>query len=784
MLELIGRYRIHEQIGEGAMADVYRAHDPHIDRALAIKVLKPEYRQDREYSARFLREARAAGALSHPGIVTVFDVGQVDDYPFIVMELLDGEPLSEVLKRGGMPPSKVISIGIQLADALGYAHAQGVIHRDIKPSNIILSPDGNTLKLLDFGIAQLEDHDPLFEEQSYRTQIGQVIGTPRYMSPEQALGREMDGRSDIYSVGVVLYEMLSGQRAFTGSGAAALTAQILTADPKPLNEVAPDTPRGLQFIVQKAMAKQPTQRFADALRLAAALRREYSVAESVAVEAAAQRRYLPLQVRLTLLMALITAIVLAGAVGTVLVKQRDAMRQVAVTSGRAVTAFVANNAALRAVDNAALPPEQQDWVPVQAFVKSASADPNLRGLTVVDSQGIIRAATNQDMIGQRYRPAQGEPLITTREGVRVSDVATNQSFRFVRPITYAGHDFGKVDLMLNQADLRSAAQLSTWLLIALAVITLATVALVTFLSARVLQAPITRLRDALLELARGNLDFRVSHKRRDEFGELFDDVNLVAQTMQERLNAVEAMLLDRPVAPALTPDSPAPPAPEKAFEEELPLPASKARLAEPMPAVSAIPIEPAIEPVRDETPAEAPAPDVPPPFEAPELPPLPPAEELHEDEEEDEEDEIVDRVAPQSAAPREITAAELAPPFVPSAPEPVATPAPEPAPEPILAAAPEPVAAPEPEEDDAEAEEDALEADDEEDVAPEEDDEDEDEPEEDPFAIAEPMVKPIAAVPHPAPEPEEEPARQLSPPWPHDEDEDRTLVDPEDSQHR
>jgi serine/threonine-protein kinase len=290
-------------------------------------------------------------------------------------------------------------------------------------------------------------------------------------------------------------------------------------------------------------------------------------------------------------MALITAIVLAGAVGTVLVKQRDAMRQVAVTSGRAVTAFVANNAALRAVDNAALPPEQQDWVPVQAFVKSASADPNLRGLTVVDSLGIVRAATNQDMIGQRYRPAQGEPLITNREGVRVSDVASNQSFRFVRPITYAGHDFGKVDLMLNQADLRSAAQLSTWLLIALAVITLATVALVTFLSARVLQAPIQRLRDALLELARGNLDFRVSHKRRDEFGELFDDVNLVAQTMQERLNAVEAMLLDRPVASSLTLDSPAPPALEKkAFEEELPLPAGKAQPAEPMPAISAIPI--------------------------------------------------------------------------------------------------------------------------------------------------------------------------------------------------
>jgi tRNA A-37 threonylcarbamoyl transferase component Bud32/methyl-accepting chemotaxis protein len=751
MLELIGRYRIHEQIGEGAMADVYRAHDPHIDRALAIKVLKPEYRQDREYSARFLREARAAGALSHPGIVTVFDVGQVDDYPFIVMELLDGEPLSEVLKRGGLPPSKVISIGIQLADALGYAHAQGVIHRDIKPSNIILSPDGNTLKLLDFGIAQLEEHDPLFEDASYRTQIGQVIGTPRYMSPEQALGREMDNRSDIYSVGVVLYEMLSGQRAFNGSGAAALTAQILTADPKPLAEVAPDTPRGLQFIVQKAMAKQPTQRFADALRLAAALRREYSVAESVAVEAAAQRRYLPLQVRLTLLMALITAVVLAGAVGTVLVKQRDAMRQVAVTSGRAVSAFVANNAALRAVDNAALPPEQQDWVPVQAFVKSASADPNLRGLTVVDAEGVVRAATDPNAIGQRYHAPQGEQLITNREGVTVSNVASGDSFRFVRPISYAGHDFGKVDLLLNQATLRSAARLSTWLLIALAVITLATVALVTFLSARVLQAPIRRLRDSLLELARGNLDFRVSHSRRDEFGELFDDVNLVAQTMQERLNAVEAMLLDRPVAPAVSADAPARELGEKRFEDELPLPATKAQPAEPMPEVA--------------MPYEA-------PNRAPEEEPIP-----------------ADSSGNASAAPF----AEHEPTSSAASEAPHAAPAydidADAIPEPALSATPEAllhveISAERETEGEAETDDEAaLEPTSAAELMPDEADP-EDEPAEEGLPERAPVPEFADDLAEEDEQEEEPAARQLSPPWPHDEDEDRTLVDPEDGQYR
>jgi len=665
VLELIGRYRIHEQIGEGAMADVYRAHDPHIDRPLAIKVLKAEYRQDREYAARFLREARAAGALSHPGIVTVFDVGEVDGFPFIVMELLDGEPLSEVLRRGPMPPSQVIPIAIQLVDALAYAHGQGVIHRDIKPSNIILSPDGRSLKLLDFGIAQLAEADPVAEADSYKTQIGQVIGTPRYMSPEQALGRELDVRSDIYSIGIVLYEMLSGRRAFGGGSAAAVTAQIVNVDPAPLAEVAPNTPRGLQFIVGKAIAKQPAQRFADAARLSDALRRELSVAQVVAREAAAQRSYLPLQVRLTLLMALITAIVLAIAVGTVLSRQRAAMRGVALSSGNAISAFVANNAALRAVDNAALPADQQDWVPVQAFVQNAAADPNLRGLLVTDAGGVVRAAIDQSLIGRPYRAPTDEPLVADRDGVTIRAADGGQSFRFVRPITYAGRSFGTVDLRLNQAILRSAARVSTWLLVLLAVVTLGTVALVSFLSARLLQAPITRLGDALMEIARGNLDFRISHSRQDEFGELFDGVNLVAQSTQERQEAVEALLLDRP-APTQSPPPPPPPPPPAEPPVAEPLAAS----SEPTPFTRPMEPDEASEPLG----AAAPAME--------DVAPEPPAEAVEE-------------------------------------PEPVIAP-----PEPEEAAEPAQVEEPEP------------------------------------------------------------PQEMLAPPWPHDEDEDRTLVDPQDEQRR
>lgn len=548
MLELVGRYRIQEQIGEGAMADVYRAYDPHIDRPLVVKVLKEEFRQDREYSVRFLREARAAGALSHPGIVTIFDVGEIDGYPFIVMEYLDGAPLSEVMKSGSLSPAEVIAIGIQLGSALGYAHAQGVVHRDVKPSNIIVSPDRRSLKLLDFGIARVAEGE-FFEQESLKTQIGQVVGTPRYMSPEQALGRDIDGRSDIFSLGVVLYELASGHRAFPAVNAASLHTQIAQADPEPLSKLAPELPRGLQFIIGKAMSREPAQRFSDGYRMAEALRRELAVNRAVMAEEKERHHYVPLAVRLAVLLTLITGIVLAAAVATAIVTQRRAMREVALASGTAISSFVANNAALRAVDNAALPPEEQDWLPTEVFVRSASADRAVRGITVVDAAGVVRAASQQQQTGQPYRAPLGETPVTAPGGASVSEVGDGAAFRFVRPITYAGRSFGKVDVVVDATSLRSASRASELALLLVSVVTLGAVAAAAYFSGRMLRSPMERLRAALVEIAHGNLDFRISHHRRDEFGELFDGVNLVAQNMDERLNAVEALLLDTPAAP-------------------------------------------------------------------------------------------------------------------------------------------------------------------------------------------------------------------------------------------
>ena len=185
MVEL-GRYRIQGKLGEGAMAELFRATDPEIGRTVAIKVLKQEYARDEQLGARFLREARAAGALSHANIATIYDVGQVEDVSYIAMELVEGRPLDEVLHaQGRLPYARVLHLARQLADALAYAHGAGVIHRDIKPSNILISSDGMTAKLVDFGVARVGEADGT---ALVKTQAGQLVGTPRYMSPEQALG--------------------------------------------------------------------------------------------------------------------------------------------------------------------------------------------------------------------------------------------------------------------------------------------------------------------------------------------------------------------------------------------------------------------------------------------------------------------------------------------------------------------------------------------------------------------------------------------------------------------
>jgi methyl-accepting chemotaxis protein len=445
-----------------------------------------------------------------------------------------------------------MAIGLQLADALNYAHGLGVVHRDIKPSNIILGRDGRSIKIVDFGIARLaQEGGEIHEAESLKTLAGQVLGTPRYMSPEQALGREIDGRSDLFSVGVILYELLTGTKAFAGSSAATLALQITQQDPQPIAAHTPEAPRGLQFIIDKLLAKRPDKRFADGSQLVEALRREQGAHKAVADEATAGRRRLPLPVRITLLMATITAAVLMVSIGAVLHRQDEVLQRMALTSGSAITSFVAANASLKAADNASLPAEQRDWLPVEAFVKAAAADPNVRGMTVVDADGIIRAATDPARIGKVYFPPENEKIVQRGADLAVSETQIGRGaagFRFVRPIVYAGHPFGRVDVSIAKAELDAAARLSRLLLMSLGAATLIGVIAVSFTVARLLALPIRRLKAALDDAAGGDLDFRISHHRNDEFGELFDSFNRYTAAMQERLETARAVVAGGPRA--------------------------------------------------------------------------------------------------------------------------------------------------------------------------------------------------------------------------------------------
>lgn len=540
----VGRYELREKIGEGAMAEVWRAHDPSIDRDLAIKLLKPELSADPEYSERFLREAKAAGALAHPAIVTIYDVGEAQGVPYIAMELLDGKTLDQTLAdHGRLRADRVLGIAAQLAAALSYAHLSGVVHRDIKPSNIMLAKDGVSIRILDFGIARVTETDvQRSDDEHARTQIGQVLGTPRYMSPEQALGQAVDGRSDLFSVGAVLYELITGKAAFTGSNAAILALQITQQSPPAILNLEPSCPGGLRFLVDKLLAKRPERRFATAAELGRAIAREAKAYETVVSEAASHGRYIPLPVRLTLAMVGVTAVVLALSVGTVLHRQYRAMEHMALVSGSSIAAFVATNAALPSVENAAARPEERDWLPVQAFISAASQDQSVRWMTMVDSEGVIRGSSDQRQLGKRYRTPAGEEVVYRDAKVTATDIRLKDGqsgFRIVHPILYAGRNFGMIEVSISKAELESAAATSRNLLIGLSFIVLTVVGLVSFALARLLSRPVLRLKSAMADAAMGDLDFRISHDRKDEFGRLFDGFNILADVVQERLAAAE-----------------------------------------------------------------------------------------------------------------------------------------------------------------------------------------------------------------------------------------------------
>ena len=269
----LGSYRLIAPIGAGGMGEVWKAEDTRLDRVVAIKILPLSVSADAEATARLRREARTAAQLNHPNIATVHSIEDANGRLFIVMEFVDGEPLSKVIKRGPMAEAELCRVGRGVADALSEAHAKGIVHRDIKPDNIIVS--GSRVKVLDFGIAkQIAVSSSDAATQALITQQGMIVGTVHYMSPEQALGKPLDPRTDIFSLGVVLYEAATGRRPFQGETITETMTQIIRDEAEEPSRVNPGVSPALNAIIQRCLRKNREQRFATATDLGQALERQ------------------------------------------------------------------------------------------------------------------------------------------------------------------------------------------------------------------------------------------------------------------------------------------------------------------------------------------------------------------------------------------------------------------------------------------------------------------------------------------------------------------------------
>lgn len=512
----IGRYEILEHIGEGGMAEVYKAYDPGINRAVALKVLRVEHCQNEEHKTRFLREAKAAGALTHPNIVTVYDVGSIEGAPYLMMELLEGQTLGDVLSSGrklSMP--SIAKIGAQLARALDYAHAKGVVHRDMKPDNIILGTDGESIKIADFGIARLDE-----SSASESTQVGMMLGTPRYMSPEQASGIAVDGRSDLFAVGVIMYEMITGQKAFDAQSMPTLIMQIVQKDPVPIRQITAHAPVGLQKIVNKLLQKKPERRFQSGHELERALERELSVLRQAEEE---QRGYLPLQVKWTAIMAAVVAVAMALSSVWVFRAQSHALTQQAIDSGISLAKFIAVQAAI--------PVLGEDWITLESMVQDASARDTFRYLVVSDHTRVVRSASDPALVGSSWTAGDNNQVLHQDSEVTVTD--RGEIFNFSLPVLFNQTVVGHIDLGVDTAALDAALATTARMMVILGLAIVLAVSLVIYIFNKLIAKNLLLATQALRLFGDGQLEIRISRQRTDEFGDLFTAFNTTADNLEK-----------------------------------------------------------------------------------------------------------------------------------------------------------------------------------------------------------------------------------------------------------
>lgn len=528
MSRMFGRFEIQGELGRGAMAIIYRGYDPKIERTLAIKTLRPEFSAHAEYRARFLTEAKAAGTLNHPHIVTIFDVGEVEGIPFIAMELLTGMTLGQLGESHpeGIPPSTLIEVAIQIADALDFAHRHGVVHQDIKPENIILQQDQLNIKMMDFGIARITRDTDTPSSNGARAFLS---GTPQYMSPEQITDQPIDGRSDLYSLGVVLYELLAGHRPYQDEDHWVVWQKALKEPLPALKPLNPRTPPDLIELVNTLLAKDPNERYQSAAGVAADLR---SIAQRMneGTERWLSSSVIPLRIRWPLLMAVVVAIAMVLGMIWVYHKQNNVITELAYDYGFSLSEWVS----VQTAEDLLL----QDKLALQSWVDSMSHNREIVYMAIRGDKGQIEAQTRGDQLAARMAAQLKEDhVVLARGDLRVYAVQQETGapfYVFETPITYQNHTIGQLRIGLTTDALATANRTTLLTLLTWFAIVLLVVVAGTYWLTRRLQMPLDAVSNALEHIKMGRLEHRIRMHRRDDFERLFAAYNSMADVLEAR----------------------------------------------------------------------------------------------------------------------------------------------------------------------------------------------------------------------------------------------------------
>jgi len=516
----LGRYQILETIGEGAMAKVIKAYDPTINRLLAIKILKPEFAQKESYRARFLQEANAAGTLSHPGIVTIYDVGETEKGPYIAMELLPETTLEQLQRSSPINDRKTfIELALQIAAALNYAHQKGIIHRDLKPANIMFT-DNEHCKITDFGIAHNRNIDGLEDDKD------KIMGTPEYISPEQLKAKEADQRSDLFSLGVVFYQLLSGELPFAGDDIKNYFKNIVSGNLRPLKPRY-DVPATLISLIEKLLANDPNVRLQSSAELFEALK---SIYQEIVVEERiiAQKKITPIRFKWTAVMGLFVALTMAIASTVVYFQQYLSMRSMVFDYGSSLSQMLATESAESLLI--------EDLASIRSMVEDISHNKEIAYIEVLDhnNKSISHSLSDVNKIDWIQ---QNLTEITARGNTTIYSNDENEQgvliYTFSQPVLYREKQVGTIKVGLGNAPLNQAANTTILLMLGFMFVTLLTVFCVAYYLSYQLSKPIAALQRGFQKLLKGNFDNHIPIARKDEFGQLFEQYNQLAQKLKK-----------------------------------------------------------------------------------------------------------------------------------------------------------------------------------------------------------------------------------------------------------